>query len=253
MQNRGRPDRACLGAFPAIDVAPGLHAEEVVTEVRAVAEDAEPIALMLAVQADEAAPAFGPVAIFVQAGGAALIFLFAHALVKRVEQIAPVQQRQRWDRSISESRRESGGVGPGPDPGGGHGGDGAPGAHSQLLSVGTSYQLRDRGAAEQLIFERSCHHRPGEREGARRRLPLVASTTSMPLPVVTAPGPPALVIRNDELPLAVPPLMTSLSEGEPSLPKKVFIAIVPPAPCSWLSSRGCPAQCPCPCSPGRHW
>ena len=23
--------------------------------------------------------------------------------------------------------------------------------------------------------------------------------------------------------------------------------------CSWSSSRACPARCPCPCSPGRHW
>jgi len=33
-----------------------------------------------------------------------------------------------------------------------------------------------------------------------------------------------------ELPVALPPLMTSLSDGEPSPPKKVFIAIVPPVP-----------------------
>ena len=60
--------------------------------------------------------------------------------------------------------------------------------------------------------------------------PLIASTTWMPLAEVSAPGPPALVMRSKELPVALPPLMTSLSEGEPSPPKKVFIAIVPPAP-----------------------
>jgi hypothetical protein len=37
-------------------------------------------------------------------------------------------------------------------------------------------------------------------------------------------------MRNNELPVALPPLMTSLSDGEPSPAKKVFIAIVPPAP-----------------------
>ena len=52
----------------------------------------------------------------------------------------------------------------------------------------------------------------------------------MPFATVSAPGPPALVMRKNELPVALPPLMTSLSDGEPSPPRKVFIAIVPPAP-----------------------
>ena len=34
-------------------------------------------------------------------------------------------------------------------------------------------------------------------------------------------------MRKEELPVALPPLMTSLSEGELSVPKKVFSAIVP--------------------------
>ena len=37
-------------------------------------------------------------------------------------------------------------------------------------------------------------------------------------------------MRKKELPVALPPLMISLSDGEPSVPKKVFIAIAPPAP-----------------------
>ena len=61
--------------------------------------------------------------------------------------------------------------------------------------------------------------------------PLIACTTWMPFATVSAPGPPALVMRKKELPVALPPLvMTSLSEGEPSAPKKVFSAIVPPVP-----------------------
>ena len=32
------------------------------------------------------------------------------------------------------------------------------------------------------------------------------------------------------MPVAVPPLMTSRSDGEPSAPRNVFIAIVPPVP-----------------------
>jgi len=40
--------------------------------------------------------------------------------------------------------------------------------------------------------------------------PLMALTTRMPLPVVSAPGPPALVMCRDVLPVALPPLMTSL-------------------------------------------
>jgi hypothetical protein len=57
--------------------------------------------------------------------------------------------------------------------------------------------------------------------------PLIACTTWMPFATVSAPGPPALVMRKKELPVALPPLMTSLSEGELSVPKKVFSAIVP--------------------------
>ena len=50
---------ACaVGAFPPIDVTSRLHAEEVVAEIRTAAEDAQPVAIVLAVQADEAAPAF---------------------------------------------------------------------------------------------------------------------------------------------------------------------------------------------------
>ena len=44
----------------------------------------------------------------------------------------------------------------------------------------------------------------------------------MPFATVWAPGPPALVMRKNELPVALPPLMTSLSDGEPSAPRKVF-------------------------------
>ena len=50
--------------------------------------------------------------------------------------------------------------------------------------------------------------------------PLIASTTRMPLAVVRAPGPPTLVTCTDVLPVAAPPLMTNLSEGEPSPPEE---------------------------------
>ncbi len=39
-----------------------------------------------------------------------------------------------------------------------------------------------------------------------------------------------VVMRSTELPVALPPLMTSLSDGEPSAPRWMFIAIVPPVP-----------------------
>jgi hypothetical protein len=60
--------------------------------------------------------------------------------------------------------------------------------------------------------------------------PLMVSTTNMPLPVVNAPAPPALVMRSSELPVAVPPLITRRSEGEPSVPRKVLRPSVPPVP-----------------------
>jgi hypothetical protein len=60
--------------------------------------------------------------------------------------------------------------------------------------------------------------------------PLMASTTSMPLALVSAPGPPALVMRNAVLPVAVPPLMTSMSEAEPSPPRYVLSATTLLAP-----------------------
>lgn len=60
--------------------------------------------------------------------------------------------------------------------------------------------------------------------------PLIASTTRMPLPVVRSPSPVVFAIRSAVLPLAVPPLTTSRSEGEPSVPRNVFIPSVPPAP-----------------------
>ena len=60
--------------------------------------------------------------------------------------------------------------------------------------------------------------------------PLIACTTWMPFATVSAPGPPALVMRKEELPVALPPLMTSLSDGEPSAPRNVLSPSVPPWP-----------------------
>ena len=61
--------------------------------------------------------------------------------------------------------------------------------------------------------------RPERRHPAPWSRHLVASTTRMPLPVVSAPAPVVLAIFSSELPVAVPPLITSRSEGEPSLPR----------------------------------
>mgnify|MGYP007085784447 CR=1 FL=1 len=59
---------------------------------------------------------------------------------------------------------------------------------------------------------------------------LWASTTRIPLATVSAPLPPALVMRRNVWPVAEPPSITSLSDGEPSVCRKVFRPIVPPAP-----------------------
>ncbi|MEI9889444.1 MAG: hypothetical protein WDN45_01310 [Caulobacteraceae bacterium] len=48
---------------------------------------------------------------------------------------------------------------------------------------------------------------------------MTASTTNMPLPVVTAPFPAARVMRRKVFPVAPPPSITSLSEGESSWPR----------------------------------
>ena len=45
-----------------------------------------------------------------------------------------------------------------------------------------------------------------------------------------APSPPTLVTCTDVLPVAAPPLMTNRSEGDPSPPSTVLMAIAPPAP-----------------------
>ena len=52
----------------------------------------------------------------------------------------------------------------------------------------------------------------------------------MPFCVVNAPGPPALVTRMPDVPEAVPPLMTSLSEADPSLPRYALTPSTPPLP-----------------------
>jgi hypothetical protein len=52
----------------------------------------------------------------------------------------------------------------------------------------------------------------------------------MPFAIVSAPGPSMLMIRKTELPVAVPPLITNLSDGEPSAPRNVLRPSVPAAP-----------------------
>ncbi|MNE58545.1 hypothetical protein D3C80_1535830 [compost metagenome] len=47
--------------------------------------------------------------------------------------------------------------------------------------------------------------------------PLTASTTLMPLPLVSAPGPPAFLICRLVLPPALPPSITIWSDGESSV------------------------------------
>jgi hypothetical protein len=59
---------------------------------------------------------------------------------------------------------------------------------------------------------------------------LIVSTTRMPLPVVSAPAPVVLAIRRSALPPALPPLITSRSDGEGSLPRKVLSPSKPPLP-----------------------
>jgi hypothetical protein len=49
--------------------------------------------------------------------------------------------------------------------------------------------------------------------------PLIAFTTRIPLAVVSAPGPVVLWISRPVEPLAVPPLIISRSDGEPSPPR----------------------------------
>ena len=61
-------------------------------------------------------------------------------------------------------------------------------------------------------------------------VPLLASTTRMPLLRVSAPGPPAFLTKSVVKPLPEPPEITSLSDGEPSVPRKVLSPIVPPMP-----------------------
>ena len=99
-------------------------------------------------------------------------------------------------------------------------------------SAGTSrWDAAAEAATEETIVEGAAAHLASEREGAgRRRAAIDRLHHRNAVATVSAPGPPALVMRNNELPVALPPLMTSLSDGEPSPPKKVFIAIVPPAP-----------------------
>ena len=46
--------------------------------------------------------------------------------------------------------------------------------------------------------------------------PPVACTTRMPSPEVAAPGPPAFSIQRSVVPLAIPCLITSRSDGDPS-------------------------------------
>jgi hypothetical protein len=54
----------------------------------------------------------------------------------------------------------------------------------------------------------------------------------MPLAVVNAPRPPAFVTYSAVSPVAEapPPLITNLSEGEPSVPRNVLSARAPPEP-----------------------
>ena len=107
----------------------------------------------------------------------------------------------------------------------------APGAAQSSVERRNQLSATGSGAPRNSLYSNGpATTGPASAKAPGAVVPLVASTTRMPLPVVIAPGPPALVMRNNELPLAVPPLMTSLSDGEPSAPKKVFIAIVPPAP-----------------------
>jgi hypothetical protein len=57
--------------------------------------------------------------------------------------------------------------------------------------------------------------------------PPTVCTTWMTFAVVSAPAPPALAIRNAELPVALPPLTTSLSGEEPSMPRNVLGPLIP--------------------------
>ena len=84
-------------------------------------------------------------------------------------------------------------------------------------------RCRVEAATEETIVESAgAHLAAGEREGTRRR-----GTGAHRLhhrdaiATVSAPGPPALVIRTLVLPVAVPPLMMSLSDGESSVPRNV--------------------------------
>ena len=52
--------------------------------------------------------------------------------------------------------------------------------------------------------------------------PLIACTSKMPLPVVSAPGPPTLLTCREEFPVALAPSITSLSDGELSAPRNVL-------------------------------
>jgi hypothetical protein len=61
-------------------------------------------------------------------------------------------------------------------------------------------------------------------------VPLLASTSRMPLLTVCAPPPPTLLTKSAVEPLPEPPEITSLSDGEPSLPRRVFSEIRPLAP-----------------------
>jgi len=49
--------------------------------------------------------------------------------------------------------------------------------------------------------------------------PLMALTTMMPADSVCAPGPPALRTSSLEVPVALPPSITSMSDGDPSAPR----------------------------------
>lgn len=79
----------------AIGVEADLHGKHVVAETRAVAEDAAPIAVVLAVGTDDAAPSVWGT--FRQRAGRRLL---AHALVQRVEDLAPVDDHHRRQRRI---------------------------------------------------------------------------------------------------------------------------------------------------------
>ena len=71
-----------------------------------------------------------------------------------------------------------------------------------------------------------------QREGARRRRrPVDRIHNQNAVGGRQGPGPPTLVTCTDVLPVAAgSPLMTNRSEGEPSPPRNVLMAIVPPAP-----------------------